>query len=188
MRPSLATERESQILDALEACVREVGIGGLTTQLIAEKSGLSRSHIRHYLGNKADQLKALVMLYTERYASSLERLVDTAESEDRREVVIRELFGDTWQDLGQDDDLVLDALNAYAASSPDAPSLAPMYDRIGEVVARTLHEAGSSPAEARTQAQLMVAFAFGVSSMHRLGLIDQQAALRHARRLMLLED
>lgn len=188
MRPSLAKEREAEMLAAVEVCIREVGIAGLTTQLVAERSGYSRSHIRHYLGNKDELLQALVSHYTERYASSLDDLVRSAPEAEQREVVIRELFGDTWQDLGEEDDLVLDQLNAYASASPTAPSLAPMYARIGAVVAMTLEGAGLHAADAERRAQLVVAFAYGVSSMLRLGLIDKWSAMQHARSLMLLDS
>lgn len=186
MRPSLAKVREEEILLAVEACIREVGIAGLTTQLVAAKSGFSRSHIRHYLGNKDDLLIALVHHYTDRYANSLQSLVEEVAADEQREVVIRELFGDTWQDLGEEDDLVLDQLNAYASASPDTPSLAPMYTRIAQVVAGTLEVAGEAPAEADRRARTVVAFAYGVSTMLRLGVIDRQMALSYARDLMLL--
>lgn len=188
MRPSLAVQRESEILDAIEACIREVGIGGLTTGLIAEKSGYSRSHIRHYLGNKADQLQALVNLYTERYAGCLEELVLGAPTESQRDLVVRELFGDTWQISRPDDDIVLDHLNAYASTTnPDSPSLAPMYSRIVQLVAHTLEPHMAETTLAVQRAQLVVSLAYGVTSLLRLGIIDRENALQHARALMLLD-
>lgn len=187
MRPSLAKQREGEILEAIEECVREVGVAGLTTKQIAEKSGYSRSHIRHYLGNKDEQLKALIGLYTERYASSLKDLVRDAHPQDRREVVVRELFGDTWLVTRPDDDVVLDQLNAYSSANPDdVPSLAPMYLRIVAIVAESLDGVVDDDS-AQQRGRLVVSFAYGVASMLRLGVIDHATALAEARALMLLE-
>lgn len=184
MRPSLAAARRAEILRAIEACIREVGVTGLTTQRIADRSGYSRGHIRHYLGNKSDQLRALVDVYSDRYASTLEQLVAAEPREQRREVVIGELFGETWLSANSDDDVVLDHINAYALSNPEAGiSLAPMYERVVAVVADSLGsvlEAEASVARAR----VVVAFAFGVASMMSLGLIRADDALEYARSLM----
>lgn len=184
MRPSLAATREAEILEAIEACIIEVGIGGLTTQRIAEKSGYSRSHIRHYLGNKDDQLQALVKVYSDRYARSLEELVANTPREGQRDVVLQELCGDTWLLSRPDDDIVLDHLNAYASSSPKSQvSLAPMYDRIVAVIAGTLSDV-LSPVAAAERARILVTFAYGASSMIRLGIIDPAAAHAYGRLLL----
>lgn len=188
MRPSLAATREAEILRALEACVLEYGIAGLTTQRIAEKSGYSRSHIRHYLGNKDDQLRALIEVYTDRYASSLEREVAAAPKEKKLDVIAEELFGDTWLLAHSDDDVVLDHLNAYAASHPQSEvSLAPMYARIVRVVAEAL-ETRLEPNVARERSRVVLALAYGASSMARQNLLDSAEAMRLGRKLLELED
>lgn len=184
MRPSLAATREAEILEAIEACIIEVGIGGLTTQRIAEKSGYSRSHIRHYLGNKNDQLQALVKVYSDRYASSLEDLIACTPRAEQRELVLRELFGDTWFVSRPDDDIVLDHLNAYASSNPKSEvTLAPMYDRIVEVIANTLSDVLGHDA-ALERARIVVTFAYGASSMIGLGVMAPEAAHAYGRLLL----
>lgn len=61
-RPSVASERVEQILRAVGRCVVRFGIDGLTLEKVAAESGLSRSHVRHYVGNKSD----LIALYRDR--------------------------------------------------------------------------------------------------------------------------
>ena len=188
MRPSLSATREAEILRALEACVLEFGIAGLTTQRIADKSGYSRSHIRHYLGNKDDQLRELIDVYTKRYASSLERAVAAASGEQKLFVIAEELFGDTWLLAHSDDDVVLDHLNAYAASHPQSEvSLAPMYARILKVIGEAL-ESRLDPGSARERSRVVLALAYGASTMARQSLIDPAEAMRLGRQLLELKE
>ena len=183
MRPSLADTRRAEILRALEECIREVGVSALTMQQVADRSGYSRGHVRHYLGNKNDQLRALVELYSERYASSLERLVDEAPGR-KRETVLRELFGETWLSADTQDDVVLDYISAYALSHPDAGvSLAPLYQRVVVVVADSLREVTSSD-DAKSRARTLVALAFGVASMMSLGVMNASDVHDYAASLL----
>ncbi len=184
MRPSLATERRAEMLEALAQCVVEVGIDRLTVQAVADRGGWSRGHIRHYLGNKADQLRALVDLYAERYASALEEAVTQAPAGGARAAVHNELFGDAWQGSNPQDDAVLDALTAYAAANPDSGvSLSPMYARILAAVRQALAEHFSSDVAA-ARAEVILALAYGLASMIRLQAFDQAACARAAAELM----
>lgn len=183
MRPSLAATREAEMLAAIEACIVEVGVGGLTTQLVAEKSGYSRSHIRHYLGNKADQLQALIKVYSDRYASSLEDSVRAAAPGEQRLIIFRELFGDTWL-VPDEDNVILEHLNAYTSANPGSGvSLAPMYRRVGAVIAEALEEALPA-AIAAERAGVVVAFAYGAATMMDLGVLDLPSAREQGRRLL----
>ncbi len=188
MRPSLATERQAEMLEALAECVAEVGIERLTVQAVADRSGWSRGHVRHYLGNKADQLNALVDLYAERYASTLERIVDEAPVGARRQAVHDELFGEAWQDAHPQDDVVLDALTAYAAANPDSGiSLTPMYRRIVVAIGIALTERFDED-ESTARAEVTLALAYGLSSMIRLGAFGRTAAAKHAADVLGLGD
>ena len=184
VRPTLAPQREAEILRALEDCIREVGIAGLTVQKVAERSGYSRGHVRHYLGNKADQLRALIDVYSERYASTLERQAQSVDVDRRRELVLNELFGETWLESRPEDDVVLDHLNAYAGSNPESGfSLAPMYERILAVIEDALSPV-LDPPTARERARVVLALAYGVSSMIGLGLVSSGDVQSYARSLL----
>lgn len=180
MRPSLATERQAEMLEALAQCVEEVGLDRLTVQAVADKSGWSRGHVRHYLGNKADQVRALVDLYADRYASALEHAVAEAAEGARRRAVHDELFGVAWQNSNASDDAVLDALTAYGSANPDSGvSLAPMYRRILAAVRTALAEKFPE-AEAASRAEVVLSLAYGQASLARLEAIDGDACSRHA--------
>jgi AcrR family transcriptional regulator len=54
-RASVATERREQIIDATMTTIAEHGIRGATLDRIADAVGMSRGHVRHFVGNR-DQL------------------------------------------------------------------------------------------------------------------------------------
>ena len=58
-RRSLAEERRVQILEAAARCIAEHGVEGATQERIAAAAGMSRPHIRHYVGNRGDLLDAV---------------------------------------------------------------------------------------------------------------------------------
>lgn len=168
------------MLEALAKCVEEVGLDRLTVQAVADRSGWSRGHVRHYLGNKADQVRALVDLYADRYASALERAVAEAAEGERRRAVHEELFGAAWQNSNASDDAVLDALTAYGAANPDSGvSLTPMYRRLITAVRLALSEAFSE-SEASKRADIVLSLAYGQASLMRLEAIAGDACSEHA--------
>ena len=51
-RPSLAPVRREQILDAVEACMLEDGIEGVSFSRVARRAGVRTSIVPHYFGSK----------------------------------------------------------------------------------------------------------------------------------------
>jgi len=51
-RPSVAVERREQIIDATMTTIAEHGIRGTTLDRIADAVGMSRGHVRHFVGNR----------------------------------------------------------------------------------------------------------------------------------------
>ncbi|MDZ4046291.1 MAG: TetR/AcrR family transcriptional regulator [Rhodoglobus sp.] len=56
-RPTVAAERRDQIIEATLQTVAQHGIAGTSLDRIAEAAGMSRGHVRHFVGNR-DQLLA----------------------------------------------------------------------------------------------------------------------------------
>lgn len=54
-RPSVAAERRDQIIEATLQTVVQYGVSGASLDRIAETAGMSRGHVRHFVGNR-DQL------------------------------------------------------------------------------------------------------------------------------------
>jgi len=51
-RPSVAAERREQIIEATMNTIAEHGIHGTTLDRIADAAGMSRGHVRHFVGNR----------------------------------------------------------------------------------------------------------------------------------------
>ena len=51
-RKNLEKLRTQQLLEAFMQCIPEYGIDGTTLERVAEKAGVTRSIIRHYIGNR----------------------------------------------------------------------------------------------------------------------------------------
>ncbi|MFE7723387.1 TetR/AcrR family transcriptional regulator [Nocardia rhizosphaerihabitans] len=55
----MATERKAQILSAFVRCIARAGFAGTSLEDVAAEAKLARGHVRHYLGNRHDQVVAL---------------------------------------------------------------------------------------------------------------------------------
>lgn len=190
MRPSLVEERVGPMLDALAVCIAEHGINATSTTLVAAEAGWSRGHVRHYLGNKTDQLKALADRLAQRYGDALRSLVDEAPEGSRRQVVLETLFGDPWQKERRQDDIVLDELIAFATANPDSGlSMLPMYERLVQATAFALESDGiETESQAANTAYSVVCLAYGNTTMAQIGWRDTNAARRTAANLLSLSD
>lgn len=51
-RPSVAAERREQIIDAALRTIAEHGVFGASLDRIADAAGMSRGHVRHFVGNR----------------------------------------------------------------------------------------------------------------------------------------
>ncbi len=66
-RPSLKAQRSTEIVDAFAECVSEFGVDRSTLQLVANRAGVHKSIIRHYVGSRTDLVNALVARALGRY-------------------------------------------------------------------------------------------------------------------------
>jgi AcrR family transcriptional regulator len=115
-RPSLASTRRPQILQAFEECVLKYGLEGSSLQLIAQQAGVRRNLIRHYFGNKDDLTEALIAGIIERTIAESQDLASAADERAGAEALAGYLTGPRFAD--KRDDALVDAL--MAASHRDA--------------------------------------------------------------------
>ncbi|MEU6556972.1 helix-turn-helix domain-containing protein [Streptomyces sp. NPDC046915] len=111
-RPSLAAERRQQVLEAASRCLARNGLAGATLEKIAEESGLSRSHVRHYVGNRDDLLLALVEWVQERDDRAFAAAVEQAPPEHRLGVAMDHLFGPWFLGAGDESAVILELIRA----------------------------------------------------------------------------
>jgi AcrR family transcriptional regulator len=184
-RPSVAAERTGQILDAVGRCVARFGLEGLTLEQVAAEAGLSRSHVRHYVGNKAELVARFRTRLVERYSAP-----DLADAKalglTPTEYVAHVMF-ERAPDL--DSDASVDAVVA-AARFDDAlrAEVHAVYAGLEDFVAQALREdrPGWGAERVAATAAQVVALEYGHWTMAAIGLASARtdAARALARRLL----
>ena len=91
-RPKVTEERANQILDAFEECVTRHGLEGTTLQHVADRAGLTRSLIRHHVGNREELLAAWAERAVERYRVQMGSWIDTLPDSNRARALVTSLF------------------------------------------------------------------------------------------------
>ena len=71
-RKSMAGERRDELLNAFERCIVKYGLEGASLEQIADEAGMTRSIIRHYIGNRDELVDALIERIIAQYAGQLE--------------------------------------------------------------------------------------------------------------------
>lgn len=165
-RPSLAEQRRAQILRAAAQSVARYGLAGSTQERIATVAGMSRSHIRHYAGNRDQLIDALWdHVITPYFDSMRAALADRAPGE-RLHALVDFLFGP--QMARNDDDLVIEAF--ISGAMHDVRLRGRIYDsysRLEREIARTIRDAipGCESAESLQLAYALICMAFGNSTL-----------------------
>jgi AcrR family transcriptional regulator len=101
-RPSVAAERRAQVISAFGRCVARAGFAGTSLENVAEEAGLARGHVRHYLGNRRDQVMALAEWVS---AAARAEFAQVAEAPDDRSLVgavMHYLFDPSFYQPGED--------------------------------------------------------------------------------------
>jgi AcrR family transcriptional regulator len=98
-RASLKNERITQILDAYEYCLETRGFQGATLDNVAEKAGLARRMIGHFIGNREALMKMAVTRIVKNFNNEAFSFVDNLESTERIKTGLIFLFSDNFNQL-----------------------------------------------------------------------------------------
>ncbi len=168
-RPSLASQRREQILAAVTMCVGEYGVEGTTLERVAEASGFSRGHIRHYVGNREEMLEQFMHRLTARYVERMREVGAAAAPGRRGEQLARFLFGKEW--APGDDSSAINALLWAAARDESARGhLRANYLAMERTLTRALREdyPDAPSAECAGTAYTLLCLAFAHSTLLEL--------------------
>ena len=118
-RPSVKAERTEEILIAFEQCVALYGVEGATLERLASQSGLQRSLVRHYMGNRNELIIALVNRFLTQSSVTFGELFNYLESleGDQALQMIDMLFDTNYMNMPQT--AVASALIIYSGSHLD---------------------------------------------------------------------
>lgn len=168
-RPSLVHERRAQILDAYEECVLELGMEASSLEAIADRAGIKRSVVRHYMGNRDELRRAFVERIIERTTRAYHRGIADKRRVGGIEGVIDYIAGPDFADTRED--ALVDAL--FAASHSDSTVRAQLRGRylgFQRAVTRELRAAYPDAAakDVGSVAFALVCLAYGSASMQDL--------------------
>ncbi|HEX2316732.1 MAG TPA: TetR/AcrR family transcriptional regulator [Thermomonospora sp.] len=168
-RPSLAGQRREQILRAAARSVARYGLAGSTQERIAAAAGMSRSHVRHYVGNRDQLIDALWDHVITPYFDAMRAEVTGRAPEARLGALVDYLFGP--QLARNEDDLVIEALISGAMHDVRLRGrIYESYARLEREIARTIRAAvpGCDSAESLQLAYALICMAFGHSTLAAL--------------------
>ncbi|WP_417436673.1 TetR/AcrR family transcriptional regulator [Idiomarina abyssalis] len=92
-RPSMAAQRKEEILDSLQQCILSYGIQATSLENIADKAGMKRTILRHYIGNRDDIICALSARFRSLYTQQWQQLLSWLPSNNKVEALLDSLFG-----------------------------------------------------------------------------------------------
>ena len=174
-RPDLSAERREQILDAFEYCIAHHGLEGSSLEMIAERAGVKRTIIRHYIGNRDDLLLALTERLVERSLARIDLVVAALPRRGRARALVKYLLSDGG-DRDAEAGAAMDLLIAMADQHPACRDLlrgfmATMVDKVAEQLA--LASPGASRKACWSVANGILAIVFVADSLTPLHLEER---------------
>ncbi|MBU6951971.1 TetR/AcrR family transcriptional regulator [Hahella sp. HN01] len=186
-RPSKKSERTEEIMQAFRRCVARYGLEGSTLERIAEESGLQRSLVRHYVGNREDLTLQLIEQMAAQYDREWREMLSDLPAMEVAPAFLRMLFE------YEDDDrerMQLESALIFAASRDAAISDAMrswterFYGDIAEILRRDYPDIDGDALQ--SVAFGIASLYFNIDSMQPLQMADRYraSALDAARRLV----
>ncbi|QZY51696.1 TetR/AcrR family transcriptional regulator [Leucobacter tenebrionis] len=157
-RPSVADERREQIIEATLQTISEQGISKTTLDRIADAAGMSRGHVRHFVGNRDRLLLDAARAF---YADERGEPAILPVAIDDLGSALDFLFGPEFAASGAENAIVL-AFVELARSTPEiAEVLAAAYtstrERLSAYLAEAKPDAPAATREAAAQGVLSAA-------------------------------
>ena len=176
-RPPKTEERSGEIMRAFEACVLRQGLAATTLTDVADESGLPRSLVRYFMGNRDEMvdrlIERLMALATSRIDAvrdssgdmSVARLLDAYFGEVFADERSNALMGELWY-LARTDPHIRDRIHGVYLYATSLLTDALTRERIGSAASR------------RDAAFAVLSLALGQTSLNDFGLAASAGAMR----------
>lgn len=169
-RAKMNEERRFQILAALELCIVEQGLAKTSLNDVAERAGLARPLVRHFVGNRDNMVKLLFQSLIDRGEAQLNNIAEEGDQPNLHHMLDL-LFGDLFSNTVSN--VVVSELWSLARNSDEIQvRLRSLYDRIFDllIVGMKAEGYGASRQERRDTAFCIVSTAYGHASFREIGL------------------
>lgn len=186
-RPSKKAERTEEIFQAFQRCVIRYGLEGSTLERIAEESGLQRSLVRHYVGNRADLVNQLADRAIQQSDQQWQELQNYLPEKDVTPVLLHMLF--EYEGGNSEISLIFQALLFSASQDAELKQKLADWAEANITVIYDILRIDYPQAETeqlRAAAFGLISIYFNLDSMSPLGLISnyRQPAVQAARQLL----
>jgi len=179
-RPSVAAERRQQVLSAFERCVARAGFAGTSLEDVAAEAGLARGHVRHYLGNRHDQVVALGEWVNAADQEDFAEVREASDGQARVDAVLRYLFDPSFYQPCDDLAVYLALFEEARRDDVLRKMFLDGYNDILDTTARALlkSRSGLTRTDAKDIAYLLLCAAVGNAHLAHVGI-----SLSRAKRL-----
>ena len=187
-RAKMNAERRAQILAALELCIVHQGLARTSLNDVAERAGLARPLVRHFVGNRDNMIKLLFQSLIDRGEAQLNTLTEDGDQPELRHMLDL-LFGDLFSNAASN--IVVSELWSLARNNDKIQaSLRSLYDRIFDllIVGMKAEGYGISKQQRRDTAFCIVSLAYGHASFREIGLSSKKKSAPRLAADTLLAD
>ncbi|UQX89002.1 TetR/AcrR family transcriptional regulator [Jatrophihabitans telluris] len=176
-RTSLAAARREQVLAAFARCIARMGFAGTSLEDVAAEAGLARGHVRHYLGNRHDQVLALTEWISTADQAEFDKVHDAPDDAARVQAVMRYLFDASFYEPGEDQAVLLALFEEARRDDALRKMFLDGYDDILTTMSRALTSVDESMTAARSKdiAYLMLCAAVGNAHLSQSGVDPARA-------------
>lgn len=178
-RPSMKAQRTAEILTAFRHCIAKHGLEGSSLERLAEESGLQRSLIRHFVGNRDDLIHLLAAKTVLDFQQQTDFMYTYLPETGRIDALIDILF-DPAHSSSTEQILVFEALIAAAERYPKIRAqLQQWLDQFNQQMSSEIKQA-----HPEASVELCDAISFGISSLYfnldSLSPLAMSATYRHS--------
>jgi len=165
-RPSVTEERTRQIVEATIRTIGAHGITGASLERIAEEAGMSRGHVRHFVGNREQLLRESARRF---YYDGMEGEAVLPAGTKDVSTALGFLFSDEFAAPGSDNAVVLGFVEAARTDPVLAQLLVSAYQGTHRLLAELL--LAEHPAASRSDCE-SVAYGVVAVALHNVFLSD----------------
>lgn len=161
-RRDMSEQRKPQIIAAAKRAISQYGIDGATQERIAEEAGMTRAHIRHYLGNRDELLDAVWEATVGDYVREVEQVTAVTGSPSTVGESFEKLLALSFV-YEEDDAVILAFLHESREDERVRARTHATYAHVEERIAHLLRTAGPalSDADIATRAHALMAMSMG---------------------------
>ncbi|WP_394160131.1 TetR/AcrR family transcriptional regulator [Galactobacter valiniphilus] len=185
VRPSVADERRTQILEATLKTIAEHGLAKSSLDRIADTAGMSRGHIRHFVGNRDDLLVDTARYL---YLDGGDELSVMPRDASTLDDAMEYLFGGPFTKTTDEDVVILGLVELSRTNERIASVLAESYENTRQSLIRFLADRYPNASQERYDgaASSILTAAMGNVFMNDFDRNTQRSAqVRHGIELML---